>query len=279
MTLVEVMLVLVVLVVVPVGLRLHPRPSEHLGFGVVAGAGFLASASLLLQRGTLSAFLAAPWVLVAIVSAAVAAWGWWIGPRGLRDAVWPVASAYLVVGAIWLLCDRLDLEPAGFSAPFVQLTAIHFHYAGFTAATLGACAVEQRPQDRTLLAGVTLLVIAPPFVALGFTWVPALQIAGASMLAVGLWLLAFVQAIRIAPTMPQRPRLLLRISAASVLVPMLLAVQWAVGTNLGTPALSIPDMARTHGVLNALGFSTAGVAGWRLAFREFAAAQPIEEPG
>jgi hypothetical protein len=48
---------------------------------------------------------------------------------------------------------------------------------------------------------------------------------------------------------------------------MLLAVQWAVGHNLGTPALSIPDMVRFHGVANAVGFSLLGVLGWRLARR------------
>ena len=46
---------------------------------------------------------------------------------------------------------------------------------------------------------------------------------------------------------------------------MMLAVQWAVGANYGTPALSIPAMVHVHGVANAVGFALFGVAGWRLA--------------
>jgi len=57
---------------------------------------------------------------------------------------------------------------------------------------------------------------------------------------------------------------LLTIAACSVLVGMVLAVQWALGSTLGTPALSIPAMAATHGVLNGLGFALCGVLGWRL---------------
>lgn len=118
--------------------------------------------------------------------------------------------------------------------------------------------------NRAAALAVVAIVIAPPIVALGFTFAPALQIAGAVLLTVGLWLLAWVTARHIAPTAPRLTSSLLLLSSASVLVPMLLAVQWAIRSNLGTPALSIPDMARTHGVLNAFGFALAGVFGWRL---------------
>jgi hypothetical protein len=49
-----------------------------------------------------------------------------------------------------------------------------------------------------------------------------------------------------------------------VVVPMLLAVSWALGEVTSLPALSIPQMAATHGVVNAVGFSACGVVGWRL---------------
>ena len=48
-------------------------------------------------------------------------------------------------------------------------------------------------------------------------------------------------------------------------VPMVLAVQWALAQHVDLPALSVSDMATTHGVLNGIGFVIAGLAGWLLA--------------
>jgi hypothetical protein len=46
---------------------------------------------------------------------------------------------------------------------------------------------------------------------------------------------------------------------------MALAVAWAAGQHGDVPVLSIPDMARTHGVTNALAFTLCGLLGRRLA--------------
>jgi hypothetical protein len=59
-------------------------------------------------------------------------------------------------------------------------------------------------------------------------------------------------------------RALLVVSAFSPIVPMVLAVQWALAQYVSMPALSIDAMASTHGVLNAVGFVVAGLAGWLL---------------
>jgi len=39
---------------------------------------------------------------------------------------------------------------------------------------------------------------------------------------------------------------------------MVLAVSWAAGQHLDVPAFDIPTMARSHGTVNAFGFSLAG---------------------
>ncbi|MEZ5180089.1 MAG: YndJ family transporter [Acidimicrobiales bacterium] len=41
--------------------------------------------------------------------------------------------------------------------------------------------------------------------------------------------------------------------------PMVLAVAWAAAQHFDVPALSIPDMVRTHGAGNAIGFVGAGL--------------------
>lgn len=261
LTLVDALLLLAVLVVAPAAVPLHPAASgTHAS--VVLLAALPAAPALLLERGLLAAVLVLPWLATAVAGAVVAATWWLANRRGLVDAVWVAAAAYLVVGAGWLGADRLDLEPAGFAAPFVQLTAIHFHYAGFAASMLAGCAWRWRP-GRLPAAAVLLIAAAPPVVAIGFTTYGPLQVAGAGLLTAGLWLLAWETIRRIAPATPPPARWLLVISALATLAPMVLAVQWAIGHNYGTPALSIPAMVRFHGVLNAVGFTLLGVLGWR----------------
>lgn len=267
MTLTDAMMLLAVLVVVPAAVPLHPAGNRRMS--VAAGAAALpALPAHLAAQGTSTALLVAPWAAASAAGAFLTVRWWWRTGRRLRDAVWPAAGVYLVVGAAWLLADRLALEPAGFSEPFVQLTAIHFHYAGFTAAVLAGCAWRRCPHSRTAAAAALLTVGSPPVIAAGFAAVGLLQIVGAVALTLGLWLLAWVTVRHIAPRAGLLARVLLVLSSLAVLAPMALAVQWAVGANFGTPALPIPAMVVAHGVANALGFSLLGVAGWRLAARE-----------
>lgn len=66
-------------------------------------------------------------------------------------------------------------------------------------------------------------------------------------------------------------------SGLAVWLPMVLAVAWAAGQHWDVPALSIPDMVRTHGLGNAIGFVLCGLAG-----RNLSVGRPIpprEVPG
>lgn len=261
----EALLGLATAAVVPLGLSLHPDvPARLLAIAVAAGA--LAAVGLLTGSGAIGVALVTPWLVVSLVAAIAAAVTWLRGRRDLAGVVWVAAPAYLVVGGVWLLLDRAGAEPVGVTQPFVLLTAVHFHYAGFVSALLAGLvrrvAAQQAPVATTV--AVVCVVGAPPIVALGFTFAGALQIVGAVVLTVGLLVMAGVTVRVVVPPLVDRPaRALLVVSSVAVVVPMVLAVQWAVGWNLGTPALSIPDMARTHGVLNALGFALCGLLGWR----------------
>jgi hypothetical protein len=53
-------------------------------------------------------------------------------------------------------------------------------------------------------------------------------------------------------------RVLLVVSGLAPWIPMGLAVAWAASNYWDVPALSIPDMARTHGVVNVV-FVVAGL--------------------
>jgi hypothetical protein len=59
-------------------------------------------------------------------------------------------------------------------------------------------------------------------------------------------------------------RVMLAISAASVVAAMVFAGIYALGKYNGRVWLDIPEMAAMHGVINAVGFSLCGLVGWNL---------------
>ena len=264
LTLVDALLLLAVLCVVPLAVPLVPAWSRTPHAPIALVAGLPLAAALLIERGPVAGLLALPWLLATLVGAMTAAAWWWRTRPGWAAGAWVVAPAYLVVGAAWLLADRLDLAPAGVTAPLVQLTAIHFHHAGFGAAVLATCTWQVRP-SRGAGAALAMILAGPPVVAVGFLTSGVLQVLGALLLAVGLWALAWQVVRHVAPRFAGAPRILLVVSALATLAPMVLAVQWAAGSAFGTPALSIPAMALWHGLANAVGFVLLGVLGWRLA--------------
>jgi hypothetical protein len=262
-TLIDGALVLGVAVLIPVTAPLVPGAGARTARIAVVVAVPAALALVTGAGGTLGALLVLPWTVATVAAAALLALRWWGSGRRLRELPWPAAAGYLAFGSLWLLADRLELEPGGFGPPFVQLTAVHFLYAGFVATVLAARLHRRFPSDRLATTAVVGTVTAPPVVAIGFAAVGVLQIVGAVLLTVATYALAWVTLRRLVPRVGAPAGWLLAISSVSVLVPMLLAVQWAVGANLGTPALSVPAMTRTHGVANALGFALLGALGWR----------------
>ena len=70
----------------------------------------------------------------------------------------------------------------------------------------------------------------------------------------------------VAPRMrSQGARWLLTASAAGVVVPMLLGLDFAAARAFPLPALDLRSMALIHGDLNALVFVLVGLVGWMLA--------------
>jgi hypothetical protein len=55
---------------------------------------------------------------------------------------------------------------------------------------------------------------------------------------------------------------LLQIAAGAIFAGMVLSGAYAVADFTGSEALTIPQMARTHGILNAVGFCLTGLLGW-----------------
>ncbi len=206
--LVDGVLVLALVVIVPLAaptlavdgpLAADRRTATGLGWLAV---GVLAVGGVLVGRGATAAALTAPFVLTCLGVAAtrtVATLASWSSRTGkvpmaarLRTVAIPLAHGYLAFGSLWLFADRSGFEPAGFGPPFVQLTAIHFTYAGFVATLLARLVWIRHP--RHVVAGLGLLATAagPPVVAIGFAAAGVLQIVGAVVLTVGTYAVAWV---------------------------------------------------------------------------------------
>jgi hypothetical protein len=277
-SLIDVLLMLAPLLLVPLGLRLvgptDGVPRLLLGTALVIQpfAALAVVASFLEPIGWTAGLLTAPWLLVGGV-AALAGLGRLVRGRPLTLARLVVAAAlaYLAVGAGWLALSRVGIQPLGLAPVIVELTAVHFHYAGFASCLMAALTIDAlenvAPYWRRLALVASLLIVAgSPLVAAGFTLSSRLiQAAGAVVIASGVLGLAAVQYGVVARRLrPGKAALLIRLSAASVVLPMALAVEYSVGRLLGLPTLDTQSMALIHGDLNAVGFVGLGLLGWWL---------------
>lgn len=278
LSLVDLLLVLAPVVIVPLGLRLVPftgyRSRQVLALArVLQPAGAAAAVvAFLMSPGLTAGVIALGWLLVCGI-AALAGLVELIENRSLRPAhlVPAAAVAYLTVGAGWMVVSRAGLRPLGFSRDIVELTGVHFHYAGFAATLMAALtmmALRDRGFMRQFSAGAALLVlVGVPITAAGIATGSGLAtVLGPVLLGTGVISIAGLTGISIAPRVESTlARGLLLVSAAGVVVPMLLGVDYAISRVFSVPALDLRAMALIHGDLNALAFSLAGLLGWTLA--------------
>lgn len=278
MTLVDLLFLLAPLVVVPLGLRLAPLTGRFaIRFLKVARVaqpvGALAAlASFLLPVGWVSGFLAAAW-LAACGIAGLAGLTELLEARSIYPShLLPAAAlGFLAFGAAWLVAYRAGID-LGFGPTVAELTAVHFHYAGFSATLMSAlslAALHDGPPRRVRVAELAglLVVLGTPITAAGFaTGLLLLTVIGPVLLASGVLATAALTAFFVAPRMhSQAARWLLTISAGGVVLPMLLGVNYAAARVFPLPALDLRAMALIHGDLNALVFVVIGLVGWTLA--------------
>jgi len=176
-----------------------------------------------------------------------------------------VARIDLVVGGAWLVASRLGIRPMGIQEPIGLLTAVHFHFAGFATATIAAATLqfaERRGEYRWLKPVVLMVVGLPIVVAVGFVISPAVKMVAAILFSAGVAALAI--AVRGCGRKVENAtaRVLLQVAAGAVFASMVLSGAYAVADFAGSDVLTIPQMARTHGILNAVGFCLLGLLGW-----------------
>jgi hypothetical protein len=244
--LLEKLFLLAPLVAMPLAFALlEPAPRRAALLQPFAAAA--ATASFFAAPGPVAAGLAAPWAILTAVAAF----------EGLRkELVLSGALLLLPVGGGWLMASRAGMAPIGFGEPIVLLTAVHFHFTAFLAPLLAVRAGAR-------LAGPAIL-LGTPLLAVGFVYSPLLKLVAVFFLIAALAALAAAQ-LRALRRMSSRPaRGLLGLSSASLLAGMAVAGVYEAGFFSGAAWLSIPEVARSHGPLNALGFAIAGLVAWTL---------------
>ena len=185
--------------------------------------------------------------------------------EGSVRATLAVAKIDLAVGGAWLVASRLGMRPMGIQEPIGLLTAVHFHFAGFATATIAAATLlsaEKRGPQLWLKRVVGLIVGLPYVVAAGFLISPALKMGAALMFSASVAVLAIFLRAHGMRAHDATARVLLQVASAAVFAGMVLSGAYAIADLLGSDVLTIPQMARTHGILNAVGFCMLGLLGW-----------------
>jgi hypothetical protein len=176
-----------------------------------------------------------------------------------------MAKIDLGVGGACFLASRLGIGLFGMPEPIGLLTAVHFHFAGFATAMIAAATGQfaaSRAENRWLRFLIPAVVGMPLAVAVGFVTLPALKMGAALLFGISVAGLA-VCLQSLTKTMTRRTaRVLLRVAPASVFAGMVLAGAYAIADFVGSDRLTMPQMARTHGVLNCVGFCLPGLLGW-----------------
>jgi len=189
----------------------------------------------------------------------------WSGVDKIVRFILAIARIDLIVGAAWLVASRLGMRPMGIQEPIGLLTAVHFHFGGFATATITAAALRfsERRGEFRWLKKLSVLVVGMPFVvAAGFLTSPALKMGAALVFSASIGGLAVTLRSFAKGMKDFAARMLLQVAAVAVFAGIVLSGVYAVADFLGSELLTIPQMARTHGILNAVGFCLAGLLGW-----------------
>jgi hypothetical protein len=279
--LIQRILLLGVLVIVPLGLALIGTISERRSVLLdIAGAfqPFAALAVIIssfLAPGAAAGGLALPWLITTSLIGldGLLCLGRLRNAQGRAFATVSVLAAmiYLPVGAVWLIMSRLGIQPLEFGDTIVLLTAVHFHFAGFAAPLLTGLTGHHLPVTKTrpiYLLAVVCVIAGTPLVAAGITFSPLLALVGAIVISTGLVCLSLTTITIIVPSVPSLiPRILLVVSSLSVIPAMALASLYAYSIVFHKLIVDIPQMAMTHGVINAFGFALCGMVAWVLLLR------------
>ena len=270
---IELLFLFAPLVIVPLALELahaleFPTQTPFSGvlrvfqsFAVVA-----VCVSLWIPPGRNAAILSSFWLLLCVLLAFSRPISTPRTRYSLLSFVRDIAHVDLILGAFWFVVSRAGWRPIGFQEPIILLTAIHFHYSGFATAVIAAATLSTarpRTSGGTSLRMLVLLAVFLPFaVAAGFVFSLLLRLVAAMALTIVISALAGVLFWCASKFRNAVARMYLRSAACAAWAAFTLAGLYAIGDYFRKGWLTVPAMANSHGVLNALGFVLLGLLGW-----------------
>ncbi len=279
---IEVLFLLAPLVLVPLGFHVAQRiggeltPPGRAAYALLTAAAVAAAASCWLPKGATAASLASAWLVVCGFAALDGLWRLIrSGYRSVEGLSISASFLYLVVGSVWFVLSRLGVRPMQLPEQTVLLAALHFHFTGFVLPVVAAAtarALRLRDPSAPFRFGTAILPVlvigifcGPALLATGnILAVPPLKLLGALVLAAASLGLVAVMLTVLPQISPPPARVLLGISAVSLAIAMTLVGIYTVGEFTGQYWLVLPQMARFHGTINALGFALCGLLGWAL---------------
>lgn len=261
----ELAILAAVFVAVPLGVRLlptHRRSAEVMQFP----AAVLVAISFAVEDGRVAMALAVPWLLFTVV----VAWGglsWLLGLRipPLPEFASTIATLFLVAGGVWLVVARAGVEPLNSYDHLSILTAVHFHFAGFVLPLVAVATAERIGGFLTDIAVVNAIV-GTLLVALGIAGeFPRTERWGSVFLAIAGTVVAANQMRLIVRVHDRRIHACVIASSLALAFGMVLAAGWALRERFDYDWITLEEMARYHGLSNALGFSILSLVAWNLA--------------
>ena len=133
------------------------------------------------------------------------------------------------IAALSLVAERSSYELFGFSLTVLSLTVAHFHFAGFAAALI-ACLVVGSASGQAATAAAISVPLGTGIVLLGFFLGDPVELLGAAVLTVGMWLVGWALWRRSREAADRIGRVLLTVSASVLVVTMLLRSRGRSGT-------------------------------------------------
>lgn len=220
--------------------------------------------------------LALPWFGV---TGAIAAFGLWrrlsrgLGP--LPELAIDAALFYVPVGAVALLLHRAGIS-LRFEPIIVLLTVVHYHYAGFALPLVAGHAGRVVAADdghfgadfagRVAAATTLVIIVNVALIAVGITFSPLVEVVAVTLFTVAVAGFAMLVLRDVVPTIARLPGVLLTVASLAVFVTMALALAYGYSAFPATAALvTVGEMIRWHGTLNAFGFALPALLAFRLA--------------
>ncbi|QLG49684.2 YndJ family transporter [Natrinema halophilum] len=281
---VELYVALAALVLVPLGIGIAVSARDTNVFTrhysvVILGqppAALAVVGALAAPQGTLTAMaLVVPWLGVTGI---IALFGL---RRLLSRGIGPLPALAIDVALLYVpvAAAALFLHVAGIALRFapiiVLLTAVHFHYAGFVLPLVVGRVGRRLTGDvggfaptaagRVATASTLVIIVGIAMIAVGITFSPLIELLAVVCFATAVAGFAVLLVWAVVPAVPRLPGLLLTVASLSILWTMALALAFAVSSLPGTPSVvTIPEMLRWHGSVNAGGFALPAILAVRL---------------